>query len=227
MARSLFMPVFSLLIALSACDRSDRGAADGDSRPTRASRISAASGGALTPSDTVCRVHELRTSGKLEWLGEHLVPEQREHNLDLIHATDRLLSANRVLQAAITEHLGPATAAAFDRSRTANAIGVFSTEVEVLSQRVEGNRATVTIQVADRVPLENVHLVRDVNRWLIRTDPPIPEVSAQMGKLADVLIRTARRLADERMTAAELVRELESQQAPIGRRLTELLAGRP
>jgi hypothetical protein len=140
---------------------------------------------------------------------------------------DQLLSANQVLRASVTKRLGPATAAAFDRSEAANAIGVFSREVQILGERVVGDKAFVTIQVADRVPLEEVELVLREGHWQVRTDPPIPEVSRELRKLAEVLVQAAHRLEAKGLTAAELQRELESQQAPIGRRLVELTGGSP
>jgi hypothetical protein len=158
----------------------------------------------------------------MEQLEEYLLPEQRVHVVELIQAMDQLLAANQALQASVTRNLGPATAAAFDRSEAGNAIGVFSTDVEILRQQVEGDEAVLTIQVAGRVPLEQVDLVRVDGRWLIKTDPPIPEVPLQLRKLADVLVKAARRLEKQQMTASELQRELASQQAPIGRRLAEL-----
>jgi hypothetical protein len=216
-----------LLSLLPSCDRSDKGT---NSAKPEVATVQASTGAQRqdpSPAETVRQVHKLRAAGQLELLEAYLLPDQRPHIVGLIHAMDQLLSANQVLQASVTRHLGPATAAAFDRSDAANAIGVFSREVQILNERVEGDKAFVTIQVAGRVPLEEVELVRRPGRWKVRTDPPIPEVSEELRKLAEVLVQAARRLEAKGLTAAELKRELDSQQAPIGRRLAELTEGSP
>ncbi len=181
----------------------------------------------LSPMETVRRVREYRLSGRLGLLEADLIPEQRTSVVGLIQSVDRLLWANGVLQAAVTSHLGPATARAFDRTEAANAIGVFSRDVDLLDERVEGDRAVVTVQVAGRVPLEEVNLVRRDDRWLIQTDPPIPGVAEALNNLAQVLVDTARLLDDGNMSAGELQRELALREASIGRRLDNLMSEPP
>ncbi len=176
-------------------------------------------------------MHDQRVSGRLGPLAEFLLPEQQPQVIDLIRAVDRLTRANEVLQAAVLRHIGAGSASVFDRSQVANMIGVFSRDVAILDERMEGDGAVVTIQVADRVPLEEVHLVRRGGPlsphcgWLLRTDPPIDGLAKELRNLAEVLIETARRLAKEPMTAAQLRGELELRQAAIWRRLTALIDG--
>ncbi|UCC30652.1 MAG: hypothetical protein JSU86_20960, partial [Phycisphaerales bacterium] len=176
----------------------------------------------LSPIETIRRVHQYRLAGQLGRIRPHLVPDQRFAVVELIQAIDRLEWANEALQAVVTEHIGRASASAFDRSQVANIIGVFSKDVEVIAERVEGERAVVTIQVGRKVPLDEVDLTRHEGRWLIQTDTPIPGVAAELRKLADVLLDGARRLEKERLTAVQLAREIEVREAAIGRRLTAL-----
>lgn len=150
------------------------------------------------------------------------MPDQRFAVVELVQAVDRLAWANEALQAAVTEHIGRASASTFDRSQVANIIGVFSKDVEVIAERVEGDKAVVTIQVGRKVPLDEVDLTRHEGRWLIQTDTPIPGVAAELRKLADVFIDATRRLEKERLTAAQLTQELEAREAAIGRRLATL-----
>jgi hypothetical protein len=152
----------------------------------------------------------------------YLPPDRRSSVIGLIQTMDRLLWANDVLEAAVTRHFGPATARAFDRSEAANAIGVFSREVEFLNEQIDGDIAVVTFQVAGRVPLREVTLERHGGRWLIQTDPPIPGVAAALRDLAQVLVDTARMLDDRPMSTAQLQRELASREASIGRRIKAL-----
>ena len=114
----------------------------------------------------------------------------------------------------------------FDRSGVANAIGVFSRDVDLIDERIDGDRATVAIQVDGRVPLDEVTLVQEGDHWLIQTDPPIPGLAKELRNLAQVLIDTARMLDDRKMSLDELRRELTAREAAIGRRI-KILTGEP
>lgn len=173
----------------------------------------------IGPAQTIRHVHQLRLRGRIEQLESFLIPQQREPVVELIQSVDRLIAANSVLQLAVTEHLGPASARALDRSNVANLIGVFSRDVEVITEEVSLDRAVVTIQVNRRVPLNEIVMVRDGNRWLIQTDPPIPGVAEDLRHLADALERMARLVSDSPMTLAQARRELDTQTGAIGRRL--------
>lgn len=209
-----------------ACERERSPGNESDVTPKSEFSSRYSSDEILSPMETVRRVREHRLSGRLQLLETYLISEQRTPVVELIQSVDRLRWANGVLQAAVTNHLGPATARAFDRSEAANAIGVFSRDVDLLDERVVADRAVVTIQVAGRVPLEEANLVRREGRWLIQTDPPIPGVAEALNKLAQVLVDTARLLDEGHMSAEELQRELLLREASIGRRLETLTSGR-
>ncbi len=220
------------LIAVSGgCDRSDSAAAPPESAPPpppsapepSASEpdLKEASRAPATPIETVRHVHALRVEGRIAELEAFLLDEQRADVLDLIQSMDQLLSANGVLQRAVKERFGSASTAAFDRSAAGNAIGVFSHDVRAISERVDGDAAMVVIQVAGRVPLDDVRLIRRSRRWLIGTDTPDPKAAAALRELAEVMTRAARRLARTEMTAVELKRELASSEAAVGRRLAQ------
>jgi len=179
----------------------------------------------LSPKEVVRSVHESRVAGQLGKLAPHLVPEQRPAIIDLIQAVDELTHADRVLHAAAVERLGSASAQLFDHSAVADSIGVFSRRVEILREEIQDEHATVDIQVADRVPLQRVPLERIGGEWLIRTDPPIPGLSTQLHKLAEILIDAARGLERHRWTAEQLRAELTRKQTPVLKRIKELTNG--
>ncbi len=179
------------------------------------------------PIDVVRRAHELRLDRRWLDLEELIVPEQRPLVSELVRATDALLEANDHLRGVIEKEHGFAACLSFDRSAAGNAIGVFSVDVRALAQRVDGNHAVVTIQVADRVPVEQVELLRRGGRWLIQTDPPIEGVAKQIKRLAYVLHATAARVARMHLSVSEIERELDAQQAPALRSLARLAHGDP
>lgn len=221
--KSILAVVLSALVVVVSCDRADTArSASAAKEDNLRSVADAADASDLSPIEVVRRVHEYRLAGRLGLVAQHVLPDQRPHVLQLIRAVDRLLQANQALQAAVTNHIGPASAEGFDRSQVANIIGVFSNEVEILDQRLDGEVAVVTVQVARRVPLDEVTLVRLEDRWLIQTDPPIPGVADELRRLAEVLLDAARMLDKQAMTPIELKKELDLREASIGRRITAL-----
>lgn len=211
-----------LAILCGGCDRF-RPADDSASTASRKSTASsAASDTALSAVETVRRIHQYRIAGQIGHIEPYLLPEQRAAVVELMHAVDRLERANEVLQSAVTRRLGRASAMMFDRSEVANVVGVFSKSVKVVDERVAGDGAVVTIQVAGRVPLEEVRLVRRDGRWLVLTDTPIPGVAAELGRLADRMIDEAARVENGRLTAPQLERELQAHAESVARRLAAL-----
>lgn len=174
------------------------------------------------PADIVRRVHQLRLARKWFELEPYIDPEQREPLRHLVTATDALLDANLRLKKAIIKVHGFAPAIPFDRAEAANALGLFSHDVQVLGAQTDGNRAVVTIQVADRVPVERVMLTRTNDRWLIRTDPPIEELPRQIDKLAGIMNRAAMQMESERLSIEELKATLDAEQEPVLRRIARL-----
>lgn len=178
----------------------------------------------LSPADVVRQVNEYRRTGRRGRIEECIVPEQRTAVLELVQAIDQLLAANEGLRQAVCTQLGSAQASSFDLSSMANYTGVLSRDVRVVDEKITGERAEVTIQIARRVPLDTVQLVRREGRWLIRTQNPVPGVAAEVRKLAQVLREGARALKDKQWTAEQLRSELAARQEPITRRIAALTA---
>lgn len=175
-----------------------------------------------SPAETARAVHQYRVSGQLKRMEPYLLPEQRPHVIELLQAVDQLIAAQQVLRVAVGKHMGPATAEVFDEVETANMLGLFSKDVSILEERITGATAVVTIQVAGRVPLEQVRFIRHDERWVLVEDAPIVGLAREIRNLADVHIAVARRLEDRPMTVAQLQQELAMRRAPIQRRLAEL-----
>jgi len=212
-----------LVVSVAACDKSHDSRVDSEKAGGPAGRkAEAPAAQPPTPVDTVRMVHAHRLAGQTGLLQEYLLPAQRPHVVEFIQAIDRLVAADRVLKAAVTRHFGPLSTEAFDRSRAANAAGIFSRDVDVLDERIDGDTAEVTVQIEDRIPLEVVALVRRDGRWLIKTDPPVEGLAAEIVRLAQTLTDVARMLDKKPMTLAELKKELSLREASVGRRITAL-----
>ncbi|HNQ23236.1 MAG TPA: hypothetical protein PKK06_09100 [Phycisphaerae bacterium] len=180
----------------------------------------------LSPADVVRRVNEYRQAGRVALIEHYIVPEQRAAILELIQAVDRLLAANEGLRQAVRTHLGSAQVDAFDLAAMANRLGPFSQDVTVLDEQSDGNQASVTIQIAQRLPLESVQLVRVADRWLIRESPPVPGLAGEVHRLAQALVDGAKALREQHWSAARLHAELAARQASVNRRIAALMAAR-
>ena len=211
--------IVSLLLS-GACNRATEQSPETKVAPAGKSISSAPA----SPIDTVRACHALRNSGQLRQAAEMVVPERRDAVLDLLLSVDRLTIANRELERAVRERIGAATATVFSRPGVANIIGVFSRDVEVLSERIDSDRAEVTIQVDSRVPLQRVSLVRLGGVWLIETDPPVPGLSEEIQNLAAALADVARSVRNRPWTADELASEIKSRERGILRRISQLIA---
>lgn len=214
-----------------AVPKSDSGIAD----PTRESRSHVRSGAAgsddlddataLPPDAVIRKANRLRRAGRLVDLESLIVKQQASYVVDLIGAVDMVATADNRLQQAISSKLGSHTARHFRHGEIVNAIGPFSRDVSVVDTQQVGDEIHVTVQVAGRVPLETTTLVREENRWKIRTDEPIPGVIDALGDLARVLRETAGRLesaAETDLTATRLRRELDARLQPILDRIAQL-----
>ncbi|MFH0982956.1 MAG: hypothetical protein V2A79_15660 [Planctomycetota bacterium] len=168
-------------------------------------------------------MHQYRRAGQVTALASYLAPEQRDAVVEHILCVDELTAAGESLKARIYRIVGPGSADAFDRTGVANALGPFSRDVECVSEMIEGDTAVVSILVGGRLPLENVHLVRADDRWLIQTDPPIPGVATELRKLARVLYRVADEVERRQLTADQIEKELTLRQRPVLERLDQLV----
>ncbi len=172
--------------------------------------------------ETVRRLRADRRAGRTAALTAYLLPVQRSAVIELLLAVDRLVRANDVLVQAVRERLGSAAAHAVDRSAVADIVGVFSEHVTLVDERIEGDRAVVTYQVADRVPLQQVTLVRREGRWRVRVDEPIEGLPDALRDLADVLVDIAEDLARRDWPETRLREELRRREEPVLRRIAAL-----
>ncbi|HEY3245310.1 MAG TPA: hypothetical protein VGM03_18365 [Phycisphaerae bacterium] len=159
---------------------------------------------------------------RAEPLRELLEPQVRTAIMELLEGVDQVASANDVLQARLKARLGEGVAARLDRSGVANAVGPFSPAARVIDEKIDGQRAVVTYQIADRLPLSEVNLVLGDDRWLIQSDQPIPGLAAEMRNLAEALRIVADRVESDKLDADGAAKELELRQRPVLDRIAAL-----
>jgi hypothetical protein len=177
----------------------------------------------LGPADVVRRVNEHRRAGRLGEMADYVAEDQRAAVIDLVGAVDQLLLDNLVLQDRIKASGGKAIATLFDRRDAANIIDVFSHDVEVAGEQVDGDSAEVTIRVGQRLPFSVVRLQRQDGGWIIQPDPPVPGLADEIRHLGKALRRVAQTVEQRELSVEEIKKEIEFWQTPVLKRIEKLL----
>lgn len=213
--------LLSLLPAAPACNRTESSSAKPVDPP--ANHLPAG----RSPLQVVKDAHAHRLAGRLDLLSECLVSEQSASVVELVRSVDELIAADEALHAALAEGYGTGVAGTFQRPGLANIIGVFSRDVEIVSEQVRGGRVDVAVQIAGRIPLDYVELVRHDGRWLMRTDPPIPGLAEELSDLARVLSSLSREIFHHRYTLQRFEEEYRLRTSGVLRRIKALLSEAP
>jgi hypothetical protein len=119
-------------------------------------------------------------------------PDAADLVAQMLLALDDFSDANRELCAYVRAHVADGAATLIDQSRRVADQEVFSAYVELLDEQIDGDRATVSFTVNDRLPAQRSQLVRLKGAW--RYDPgPLgaPELPAAFHAMAKGL-RAAR-----------------------------------
>ena len=167
------------------------GACDTERHPQRASAATpTVHPSTLGPMETLRLLRRIQPAGDLAGIEPFLLADQRELVIAQIRAVDRLIDATALLRTRLEKRFGLGAAQDFDYGQVANILGVLSRDVTLLAETIQDERARVTFQVADRVPLEAVEMVRRGDRWLLVVDP-IAGVPEEIEKLAAVIAEVA------------------------------------
>jgi hypothetical protein len=137
-------------------------------------------------------------------LERYVVPEQRVLLVDSLMAFNRLLGANERAQRLITAMHNERVAAEFSLSRLANTMGLFSQDVEFRGERIDGDHAVVTAQVAGTVPLEEFDFVRRGDRWIYAPESPLASLPDLVHKVADGVERFIAQLEGRQLTVNQI-----------------------
>ncbi len=159
---------------------------------------------------------------------ELVTPAQRQEVLKVVLSVDELIGAELLLQEALNTQIGPGSAARFSKRReVSNILGPLSYDVDVISEEIAGDEATVLIQVAGRVPLEPVSLDRQGGAWVIDPGPPVPGLAAQLRRLAEATREVTAEVNGGGMTAQDVYAALSLRQRPALAEIARLLAASP
>ncbi len=154
--------VSSTLLIL-ACDRKAPGPCQASSVPQ---------GPPLSLRQTYDRLRDWHAKHSYLAMLPHMDPDSRDEVIDLLMAMDELLAANAGAQLAISKACPGIEAERFDlAAQLADSLELFSTHIEFISDRRDGDRGTVTVQIAGRVPLTHINFRRRAGHWVYLPGP--------------------------------------------------------
>jgi len=116
-----------------------------------------------------------------------VVESRREGLAQLLTAVDGVLSADASLHARVRERLRVSLPESWNLRVIQDNLGLFSTNVRFIGESIDGDKATVTLQEGDHVPLIHARFVRVGGQW--QHDPAAvdPGVCEALDRLAAVI----------------------------------------
>ena len=153
----------------------------------------------------------------------YLDPAGRNDLIAFLMAVDQFDVANRAALAALHRACPDVEAMEFDLSAgVVNQVGLFSRDLEFVRAVEEGDRGTVTVQIARRVPLVELAFTRRDDRWLYACDDDLRDVTPLLREAATGLERLADLFAKGPRTPDQIRRAYRLRVAPSVQQIAEL-----
>ncbi|MEK6644450.1 MAG: hypothetical protein AABZ08_11135 [Planctomycetota bacterium] len=129
---------------------------------------------AASPVDAAKRLHALHLKRDYRSLTPLIIPEAAADTVAVLVAVDEVIDAGRALKSIAEAKYGGPVAEAGHLTAMQNNLGLFSRDVEFFSQNFKGDRAHVTLQEGQHVPLVHAEFVFRSGTWLY-----VPEKSSK------------------------------------------------
>lgn len=160
------------------------------------SRFSAQLLPARTPSDVANLLQSHHAKRSYSEIAKLVVREKRDATIAALLAIDDVLAANEMLHRTAGARFNGALPGYWNLAVMENNLGPFSTDVNIINERIRNDTAMVTLQEGDNLPLFRAEFELVDGEWLYR-----PE-SMPVGRISE-LKRLARILRDVRESIFE------------------------
>ncbi len=159
-----------------------------DSDSPRSEPVQAQPAAVPSPAQVAAELQRLFAARDYARLGELLIPERREATIELLRAVAEVLDANAAVQRAAEAAYGEAAiAVSWDLAAMQDNLGVFSARMKLISQRLKGNEAVVTLQEGEHVPLVHAEFVWSDGQWRHQPEPTPRAMVPELRELARIL----------------------------------------
>jgi len=143
-----------------------------------------------------------RDSGSYQVLNELIVPERVHEVVKTLMAVDEFLHANELLCNYVRDAFALGLSQSIDQSQWGAHLDIFSRYVELVDERVEGDAATVTFTIDERIPVHRAQLVLTDGDWRYDPGPGYdPRLPAAFQRMARGLRRVLDDLKSGRLAA--------------------------
>lgn len=149
----------AVLASLPACDRDPSASGPGGRQ----------SAPETSPRAVIEQMIALRDRAAYQELDGLIAPQRGRQVVALLMAVDDFLHANDALCEYVQREFAIGLSQAIDQSHWSGRLGVFSAHVELIDERVDGDRATVSYMADGRLPVRRAELRLVDGRW--RYDP--------------------------------------------------------
>ncbi len=183
-------PLLTLCASLTAMSGALIGCRESEPPTAKPSRALAPSAVVTvqSPAQVATALQRLYAGRDFNRLGELIVAERRAETLDLLRAIAEVVDANAaVQQAAGTAYGESVIPVSWDLAAMENNLGVFSARTRLISQRLKGEEAVVTLQEGDHVPLVRAEFVMVSGQWRHRPEQAPRAMVPELRELARVL----------------------------------------
>ncbi|MBI5762939.1 MAG: hypothetical protein HZA51_05370 [Planctomycetes bacterium] len=149
---------------------------------------------ATSPAEIAALMHELAQQHDYQALRPLIIPEAAADTIAFLAAAHEVIDSGRRLQASAEKRYSGPAAEGGRLAAMENNLGLFSRDVEFFSQSFKGDRAVVTLQEGEHVPL--VHAVFELreDQWLYAPDPTPKDLPWELHLLATQLVELGRRV---------------------------------
>jgi hypothetical protein len=161
----------------------------------------------LELSAAISQWRQWRDRKQYRLLRPHIDPVNRAVFLDTLVAADLVLVANREACKAVAEVLGAHRTDLWDLSSLGGDLGLFSSNFQIVQVKRNGDQATVTFQVGERLPLETAHLRLGPQGWVYLPGSGPYELPGLLRDLAVALSETAEMVRQDRPDVARINQE--------------------
>jgi len=193
--------VWACACLCGGCDGSD-GASPQPEKPASVAGVDPSS--LSTPLGVARALGAWHREGQYRLLEQYVAAEQRVLLIDTLMAFDRLFVANDRARRRILAMHNEMVTPEFDLSGLGDHMGLFSRDVDFRGERIDGDRAVIAAQVAERVPLDEFEFVRRGGRWVYAPQAPIPSFAELVREVAIGAEHFANQLDGPRLSVKQI-----------------------
>ena len=165
----------------------------------------AAAANVRSPTQTVEQLIEHRRGRQYERMHPLIIATQRYEVVKYLRAMDAYLRANEQLCVFVRNHIAIGLSQTIDQSGMAGNLNIFSQYVTLLDETIDGDTATLSFLVDEKLPARRADLDRVSGQWLYDPgDGDYAKIIPAVERMADGLRRVLQEMRSGRLDPAAM-----------------------